>query len=421
MLCDYGAELHHAHRFETAAAAFRRVLALDPRSAAGHNGLGASLLNLGDLAGAEEHLTRATKLEPRSPAAWGNLGLLRSAQRNWDGSWQAFASGLALAPGDVGMLWNRANMYLDQGKWAKGLREYEVRIQHRGPPNFPKMPYPMWKGESLDGKSIFIQAEQGIGDRILCSRYLAWLKRSYPTCRIMYLSNHNMHSLMWEFRDIVEFVPEGIPWPQADYGLFEMSLLGLAAATPDNVIPDPGLLRQRAERDRGSVNFPEPHLPSLKVGICWTGNPAQDRNFERSVPLESLLPLAEDPRVTLYSLQVGSKDITRLGANQLVCDLTQDIDGKLARTAAVMLHLDLVITVCTSVAHIAGALGVPTWVMLCHNPYWVWLTERSDSVWYPSARLFRQPTPGDWGSVVSDMRAQLGLLASERLGLKSCA
>lgn len=419
MLCDYGAECHGAGKYETAAATFRRVLAMDGYNGAGHNGLGASLLNLGNLGAARYHLEQAVKRIPTSAAAWGNLGLLYSALNESDLGWKAFSKALSLSPNDVGVRWNRANMYLDQGKWKKGLEEYEVRIQHRGPPNFPKMPYPMWKGEDLNFKTIFIQAEQGIGDRILCSRYLHWLKNKYPTSTILYLSNCNMHSLMWGFDGLVEFIPEGIPWPKADYGLFEMSLLGIAETMPNNLYPDPGLLRKRAELDRNSVNLPAPHAPSLKVGICWTGNPIQDRNFERSCPFEQLLSLAEDPRVTLYSLQVGSKDILKAGANQLVCDLTTDIDGKLSRTAAVMLHLDLVVTVCTSVAHLAGALGVPTWVMLCHSPYWVWLRKRSDSVWYPSARLFRQPRPGDWKTVVEDVRAALEPLLVDRL--EDCA
>jgi Tfp pilus assembly protein PilF len=423
MLCDYGAELHTAHKFKTGAAVFRRALAMEPGSASAHNGLGSMLYNLGEHFQSEVHLLRALAEEPKSSAACGNLGLLYAAMRRWDESEKAFQRGLSLAPGDVGLRWNMANMLLESGQWRRGLQEYEVRIQHRGVPNFPRMPYPMWGGESLDGKTIFIQAEQGIGDRLLTSRYLCWLKQRFPSSRVLYLSNANMHSIMWEFRDLLEFVPEGIPWPRADYGLFEMSLVRLyhmMEQAPNDEVelflpPDSGLIRRRAEMDRRSVNLPEPNHKSLKVGICWTGNPAMDRNFERSVPLEMLLPLAELPDVTLYSLQVGSNDILRLGANQVVCDLAPEIDGKLARTAAAMLHLDLVITVCTSVAHLAGSLGVPTWVMLCHSPYWVWLSERADSPWYPNVSLFRQPRPGDWGSVVSNVKAQLEQLATRKL------
>lgn len=430
MLCDYAAELHRARKFETGAAVCRRVLAMDPNCAEAHNGLGAMLLNLGHPNEAIVHLDRATALAPKSAAAYGNMGLTYASMRLWDQSEKAFNAGLARAPGDVGLLWNRANMYLDRGDWETGLREYEVRIQHRGPPNFPKMPYPMWRGESLEGKTIFVQAEQGIGDRILTSRYLPWLKSL--GARILYMSNANMHSLMWDFWDVVEFIPEGIPWPQADYGLFEMSLIGVHAQiggysgarqgfTPEQVLPDSGLIRSRAARDQASVNMPEPHHRSLKVGICWTGNPQMDRNWERSIPLEKLLPLAELPEVTLYSLQVGSNDILRLGANQVICDLSQDIGGQLSKTAAVMLNLDLVITVCTSMAHLAGALGVPTWVMLCHSPYWVWLTDRPGSVWYPNVRTFRQQAPGDWDPVVGDVRQELERLAEQKLHLDKVA
>ena len=408
MLNDYGARLHGERRYFTSASAFARAVRTDPECAEAYNGFGVALMNLGRYEEAEPAYRKALELNPKSGAAWANLALLLNGTDRSGESEAAFDRALLLNPGDAGARWNRANVLLERGAWEKGLEEYEVRIQHRGSPNFPKMPYPMWKGEDLTGKTIYIQAEQGIGDRILCSRYLPLLKKRFPMCTILYLSKPQMHAMMWEFRDVVTFLPEGIPWPKADYGLFEMSLIKYFETRTGSVPKDPGLLRKRASQGSGEGgSVLKLTVPAMKVGLCWTGNPEQDRNAERSVPLELLLPLAEDPNVVLVNLQVGSHDIQRLGAEQLICDISRDLEGQLHRTASTILELDLVITCCTSIAHLAGALGVPTIVMLCHNPYWVWLKNRDDSVWYPSVRLVRQPKPNDWASVVTQVQTLL--------------
>jgi hypothetical protein len=161
----------------------------------------------------------------------------------------------------------------------------------------------------------------------------------------------------------------------------------------------------------GKADVPSPLGPDpYKVGICWTGNPHQDRNGERSIPLELMLKLAEHPNVWLYGLQVGSgqADIERLGARDLICDLGPQLKERgLTVAATAILQMDLVITCCTSIAHLCGALGVQAWVVLCENPYWVWMHNRSDSPWYPSLRLFRQHKTDDWTGVMSEVRDEL--------------
>lgn len=406
-LNDYGVQLHDSRFYRTSEVAFRRAVATAPENAQSWNGLGVALLNLGELHESEQALLRAITLNPKSAAAWANLGLLLGGLHRPVESKRAFDKALELKPSDLGARWNRANVLLESGQWAAGLEDYECRIAHRGDPQYPAMPYPMWNGEDLNGKTIFIHTEQGIGDRILVSRYLVWLKRTYPDCKIIYFCKPMMVSLMWEFRHILDFLPEGVPYPKADYGLYEMSLLRFAGAWPGNIEPDPGLIRKRAEMESGSIlNL---HAPAMKVGICWTGSPDMSRNAERSIPFEMMTELAADPNVVLVSLQVGpgAADIRRTQAHHLVCDLSDHLDGHLNRTAATILDLDLVVTCCTSIAHLSGALGVPCWTLLAHSPYWVWLQDRSDCVWYPNTRLFRQETPGDWRGVIDNVAAAL--------------
>lgn len=411
MLFAYGKELHDANLFTGAAVAFERAIAMDPESAEVWNGLGAACWNLGQYDRAERALSRSIALNNKSANSWANLGLLLCARQQWSKSQRAFERSLEIEPGNRATKWDYANMNLARGQWKLGLEGYEVRIAYRGSPLYPKMPYRMWDGENLDGKRLFIQAEQGIGDRIMMSRFIGLLRYRYPKVEILYLGGAQTHALFWGLRDLgVQFLPEGIPWPAADYGVFEMSLMRLLECDdPVKVPADTGYIKEAALRDARSVNLPQPHTSSLKVGLCWTGNPTQSRNWERSVPFDMLLELAALPKVTLYSLQMGPgrDDIRRHAANQLVCDLGEGMAGGFHRTAALIASLDLVITCCTSIAHLAGAVGVPTWTMLCHDPYWVWLRERETSVWYPSMKLYRQGTANDWRGVVDRIKDDL--------------
>jgi hypothetical protein len=160
------------------------------------------------------------------------------------------------------------------------------------------------------------------------------------------------------------------------------------------------------------------------VGIAWTGSPIQSRNSQRTMPLETMLTLAENPSVALYSFQVGpgSEQIEEVGAQSLVYPLGPEFErnGFVAAGVA-MLHMDIIISVCTSTVHLAGALGVPCWTLLCYDPYWIWLQDktennRTDTIWYPNMRLFRQDSPGDWESVMKKVRLELAKFCREKLG-----
>ena len=177
--------------------------------------------------------------------------------------------------------------------------------------------------------------------------------------------------------------------------------------TLETLPKDPGLIRKRADVQMkiGPAEIPKPLGPDpYKVGIVWTGNPGQERNAERSIPLELLLPLAEHPNVWLYGLQAfhGRDEIERLGASDLICDLGGQLEKRgLTVAATALLQMDLVITCCTSIAHLCGALGVEAWVLICKNPYWVWMRERTDSPWYPSVKLYRQTEVDNWKDVIA--------------------
>jgi hypothetical protein len=219
--------------------------------------------------------------------------------------------------------------------------------------------------------------------------------------------SHLVTPLLWEYHEIVEFVPMATPLPNVDYHAFIGSIPRFYFRENDTVPLDPGYVKKRIEPCT-HFRIPEPGAhPAYKIGIAWTGNPNQERNDERSIPLRQLLRVAEDPRVWLYGLQVGSptREIYELAADSIICNLDSELqEHGFVGTGVAIQQCDLVITCCTSTAHIAGALGKPTWVLLCKDPYWIWnYGESTTTPWYPSIRLFRQKNVGDWKAVLNEV------------------
>lgn len=390
-------------------------------------------------------LTLASKLAPDSDEIQANLGLVNWNHGSLEKGLEAYLEAVRLNPSalnhrllamyymsrgawkqagahlqeaisqnpDPDLRFDLAHLLLMQGDWANGLQKYEVRLESRAIP-FPKLPYLIWDGATdLNGKTLYIQAEQGIGDHILFSRYLAWLKQEYPHCRILLCLYQDLVDLFWEFRDLVTFIPVGTPWPKdVDYGCFLFTLARYYDTLPYNIPPDPGFFIRRIATAGSCVLWQSP-LPSLKVAICWTGNYEAQNNIARSIPLPEILRLAEDPRVTLYSVLWGNgrDDIGRYQADALLIDVAT---VGWVKTAVSLKEFDVIVTVCTGIAHLAGALGLNVWTLLSEQPYWIWPREGSTTPWYPSMRLFRQKRLNDWGPVINQVRQELSALADER-------
>lgn len=401
--------------------AARRAAGLLPKAVYPKGVTGAILWNLERFEEGAALLKECTELEPTNHEWWGHLALCYSGMREDEKATAAYEKAISIKPDDLALKWNRAQFLLAKGDWLPGWEDYEARIEYRGSPAYMKLPVPTWNGEDLTGKTLVVVGEQGVGDTILSSRYLALIRERHPTCKLTWIVQPRLHDLFWEFRhDLVdEFVPSGYPWPalKADYAIYQMSLPKIFGTTLETVPADPGLIRKRMMMQADTVRLPEPHSSSLRIGICWTGNVAMLANDVRSVPLEALLPLAEDPRFTFYSMQVGegSHHLHIGGAAELIKDCSVDLEkAGFTGTAALMGSLDLVVTVCTSTAHLAGALGVPCLTMLAHDCYWVWGREGDSTPWYPGMRLFRQRVPGEWGPVVEDIRNVLDQFWKER-------
>ena len=449
---QYAVDLHDHGLFETAITVAKRGLSMDPTNAGLWSALGSAYMNLGRLAEGEEPLRKAAALRgDQDSMDLANLGQMQKMlHRDFDAAERMYAKALKCASNGVkalkdptaetlkaakedaekrrlGAIFDRATVRLDRGNWKRGLVDYEARIELKGAPLYPKFPIPMWKGEPLDGKVLYVQKEQGMGDQILFSRYFKLIKDRWPTCKIYAGFEERFWNLFLEFRGIVEFLPRGTTWDlpehgadmtRFDFGVYQASLPLLFGTTPETVPPDSGLILRRARRQQALGTFPMPQTftRSLKVGIAWTGNPDQSRNNFRSIPFKQMMSLGESDRVTLFSFQVFNDEITANGAQGLICDLGPDLEREgLVGAAEAMLSMDLIITVCTGTAHLAGALGVPCWTLLCWDPYWIWLTgaggdARERSVWYPSVRLFRQKVPLVWDDVLDRVKDELAAL-----------
>lgn len=429
-----------------AEAAYRQALGIRPDDASLHANLGQLLEKTGRLAAAESHQRRALELSPGSAEIHSNLAVLlaRTGRELEAESLYREAirldSNLAMAHSNLGVLLfdtgraaeaeicfrealrrqpdyrqgrtNLGEFLLHQGRFAEGWTLYEGRLQvyaeaGSGPAVHPPS-CPQWQGEALAGKAILVLPEQGLGDEIQFVRYLAWLKAQGPA-RLTLVCRPSQKALLQTLAgpDVVLDLNEAQQHLDGhDYWVFLLSL-PLHAGTTLETIPanTPYLFADPLRR----ANF-EPLLAGegWRVGVVWRGNPQHSNDSERSLPgLETLAPLWAIPGVRFFSLQKSPLTLPPMPAAQPLVDLGPLL-GDFADTAAALAGLDLLVTVDTSIAHLAGALGLPCWVLLpCYKADWRWLHGRPDSPWYPSLRLFRQVRRGDWATPVAEVAAAL--------------
>jgi tetratricopeptide (TPR) repeat protein len=445
-----GNALRGLARWEEAITAYRQALALRPNAAAAWNNLGIALTERGDLVAAVEALQRAILFEPANPAlqtnlaatlrklgdldgalracrlalelkpdhveAYNGLGLVLADQSRLAESEAAFRQALALAPDYADAHLGLALTLLLQGRLPEGWAQYEWRW--RCPPlvHLPRrFSKPLWDGSDLAGRTLLLHAEQGFGDTLQFVRFLAqapaWGGPVVLECQ------PPLHRLLRMSFPAVPLVARGEPLPPFDVQapllrvphLLGTTLDTLPAATPYLRV-DAGLAAAWAARLAGP--------PGRRVGLVWSGNPDHREDHRRTLPPDYLAPLlaagaGAAPPVRFFSLQKGERAarLADLQAHAPVADLGPDL-ADFADTAAALLSLDLVITVDTAVAHLAGALGRPVWTLLAYAADWRWLRGRDDSPWYPTMRLFRQDGPGDWSPVIARVAAALQALAT---------
>ena len=395
-------------QFEQAAACYRQAIALKPDFAQAHNHLGNALKELGDFDAAIAHYEQAIALKPDYAKAYNNWGnVIRDRGELQEAVWY-YNRATTIEPNFAEAHWNKALTLLLHGDLQAGFAAYEWRWQVKLPTFQPmrSLPQPCWDGSLLEGKTIFLHAEQGMGDMIQFARYVPLVAQRGG--RIILECHAPLINLFKGLPNIQAIVSYGSHPPAFDVHAPLMSLPHILGITLDTVPADiPYLQLPTASASCHPLSL-TPHS-SLKIGIVWEGNPQNPYNRTRTCPLEQLLSLVAVPGITLYSLQKESSpgDQSLLQAHPQVNDLRAHLHD-FVDTAAIINQLDLVIAVDTSVAHLAGALGKPIWLLLPFAPDWRWMLKRDDSPWYPTMRLFRQTAYGDWGSVISQVREVLG-------------
>jgi Flp pilus assembly protein TadD len=380
-----------------ACAAFARALSLRPDHAASWLNMGNASADLDDLASAETLYRTAIRLDPHLPEAHASLGHVLTLQGRIANAIEACETAIRLRPDFAQAHWNLAIAALLSGDLRRGFTEYEWRKKHaRYRPDFPDLPGRRWDGGDASGQTILVRAEQGFGDVIQFARYLPLIHEAGG--RPILVCAPPLVRLMRSIAG-VHAVASCDTLPDYDSWVDQISLPRVFGTTLDTI--------PAAERyisaDPVRIQAWRARLPTgRKVGIACAGNPKHPADRRRSVPADFGVALPDIPGLSFVNLQHGVSAGT-LGPPDLTPWMTD-----YAETAALIDCLDLVVTVDTSVAHLAGAMGKPAWVLLPHAPDWRWMLGRSDSPWYRSVRLFRQTSPGDWGSVLARVMGELG-------------
>lgn len=370
-----------------------------PKHAATWLNMGNAHMDLDKFDEGEAHIRAAVSLDPALVEAHISLGFVLASRGQLNAAIAAYEHALMLAPESGEAHWNLATALLLAGDFERGFQEYEWRKRHQNFRRyFRQLPGPVWTGFHLADTTILVHAEQGLGDTIQLTRYATQL--AAKGARVVLACSKPLVALLRTHADVAEVVPRDGPLPPYDCWVDQMSLPRLLGTTPDDIPGASGYLTAAPDRQSAWAA----RLGDARIGIVWAGNPLHSNDVRRSLTLETLRRLAIPGMV---SLQVGPRahEAEQLG----LLDPSPDL-ADYAETAALVANLDLVITVDTSVAHLAGALGVPVWIMLPYAPDWRWMIDRRDSPWYRSARLFRQSEPGNWIGVVDQVRAELASL-----------
>ena len=387
-------------RFEEAEPLLRRAIALAPDAPEYHNNLGLLHQVRSEFAMAADAYRRALDLAPDYAPAHNNLGLALQEQGLLPAAIAAFRAAIRQMPAFAEAHWNLALALLLSGDFDEGLVEQEWRLQvaHHRDWWARRQHFPQWRGEPLAGRRFLIVAEQGMGDMIQFVRYAEDLSGRGAT--VVLASPPDLADLLRGAPGVSAVVPSEGPYPPCDFQAPVMSL-PLLCGTRLSTIPgrESYLAADPARSAHWRALLGVQTRP--RVGVAWAGNPEQARDRYRSMPLAALEPLLAIKEIEWIGLQKGvaAQQIAALPPHCVLRDMTAQ-SKNFADLAALISELDLVITVDTSVVHLAGALGKPTLLLLDTGHDWRWLQNRNDTPWYPSVRLLRQATRGDWASAV---------------------
>jgi tetratricopeptide (TPR) repeat protein len=399
---NLGLALLKEGRLEEAEQNCRRAVTALPGNAEAHYNLAWVLLERDQFPAADREFAEALRLRNDFPEAWVNRAIGYLLTERTEEAIEACRLAIALRPGFAEAHLNLAVALLQLGAFDEGWKEYAWRFSTADGKNPRRYPHiSQWEGQPLAGKTLLVYQEQGIGDMLQCLRFIPVLAEQ--DTRIAVVCQPVLHPLVKNVRGIGRVLSPGDNAAGFDYVCPVFNLPGILRVTSVNLpgtVPYLSVDARASERWRPVIKR-RPGV--LQVGVAWTGNAAHSNNRRRSLPAGELTALLELPGVEFHSLHCGTNP------NEHPVSLHCHDSGlnDFAEVAALMQALDLVITIDTAFAHLAGGLGIPVWLLLNHGGDWRWMLHRPDSTWYPTMRIFRQQTPGDWSRAIADVRSAL--------------
>lgn len=403
---NLGNILREKDRIDDALKCYDEAIRLRPEYAKAYVNKGIALISRGRLAEALTCSQKAVELQPAFAEAHNTLAHALSVGGKIEEALAEFDRAIELKPDYADAYWNRALLFLIRGEFERGWQAYEWRWQCKRATPLPPFVKPRWDGSDLAGRTLLLHGEQGLGDVLHFVRYAPLLKARGG--RVIVQCQGGLIPLLSRTPGIDQLVAWGKPSPPHDVWLPMLSAPTVLKTTLETipasipyVFPDPALV----DRWRWELTA----LPGFRVGIAWQGSPRHPWDSHRSAPLAAFEPLFQAPGVQLISLQKGGEEQAAGRSQFPLLHLSEFTDqaGAFTDTAAILKNIDLVIAVDTAIVHLAGALGVPVWAALHRTPDWRWMLDRSDTPWYPSMRLFRQKTFGDWAPVFQEIAAAL--------------
>lgn len=406
-----GIALLALNRPEDALASHDRAIALNPDLAEAHTNRGNALLELNRPEDALASHDRAIALNPGYAEAYSNRGNTLRTLRRLDDAEKNHDKAIALNPNYIEAYWNKALVSLSRGDYLKGWQLYESRwANSRLQLRQRRFSQPLWTGkEPLAGKSILLHSEQGLGDTIQFSRYASLI--SALGARVLLEVEKPLVNLLRQLDGVDAVLMKGDDLPEFDFHCPIMSL-PLAFRTELNTIPAPDSYLQAEPEKSAYWETMLGNRDRPRAGLVWNGSTANKDDLRRSIRLADMLKhLPDGFQYVSLQKEVRDTDLPALQSNREILHFGED-QHDFTDAAALCAHMDVIISVDTSVAHLSGAMGKPTWVLLSYCPDFRWLLDREDSPWYPTVRLYRQETIGDWESVLDRVGSDLSTLES---------
>jgi len=382
---------------------YKRAIKIKPNYSGSYTNLGNALNKIDEHEEAIHFHNIAINIDPKSANNYANCGSAYKNLGRFDRAENMYKKAIDLDPNHINAHFDLATVLLQQGKNAQGFKEYEWRFRKEQMATHLKryssiFNKELYKGQKLDGEKVLVHLEQGFGDAIMIARYLFDLKKT--GAYIIIYAREGLERLLLSMPCVDEVILRSDELPEFDYQISIMSLPLIFDKNLDNIINNYPYFQSKNDFDLNSKK--------MKIGIAWGASNSSESYESRAFDLRHFKILSKNENISTYSLQIGedNDDIMKYNMQDIITDLSSEIDDFMS-TLEIINSLDLVITSDTSVAHLAGAMGKKTWVILPKIPDWRWGIDENISKWYPSVRLFRQHSPKDFNSVFRQIYTQI--------------